>query len=297
MKLNKFLLSLLIVPALSFVSCSDYEDTEVTSPQADADALGANFTAATTKIIVHPDNNKYQLTLNRVNTKEAATVPVTVKSCSEIEGEKFTAVPTAFLFAAGESKATLELKLSDKCKFQEVYKLTLSIGEGKDHPYAAGTSSTVVSVSKDYTWEEIDQPVVVEDGWYDGGILAPLEFASDYEDEDGYQLFRINAPYAAAGTASTATGHLQFLLDENYDVVSMLSVGDAYNPAEINTGVLNETTKEPYYMNVKSAEKTSKGAYVFTYDVFYYENDAPKNEAEDVKATLDYDIMSAMEEE
>lgn len=54
MKLNKFLLYLLIVPALSFVSCSDYEDTEVTSPQADENALGANFTAATTSVVVPP---------------------------------------------------------------------------------------------------------------------------------------------------------------------------------------------------------------------------------------------------
>ena len=68
MKLNKILLYLLIVPALSFVSCSDYEDTEVTSPQADENALGANFTAATTSVVVHPDENKYQLTLNRLNT-------------------------------------------------------------------------------------------------------------------------------------------------------------------------------------------------------------------------------------
>lgn len=297
MKLNKFLLYLLIVPALSFVSCSDYEDTEVTSPQAGEDALGANFTAATTSIVVHPDENKYQLTLNRVNTKEAVSVPVTVKSCSEIiDGVKFTEVPTAFLFAKGESKATVELKLSDKCEFQKVYKLALSIGEGKDHPYAAGTSSTVVSVSKDYAWVEIDQPVVVEAGWYGGGILAPLEFASDYEDEDGNQLFRINALYAAAGIASTATGHLQFLLDENYDVISMLSVGDAYNPEKIDTGVLNETTEESYYMNVKSAEKTNEGAYVFTYDVFYYEDGALKNEKEGVTATLNYDIAGAMEE-
>ena len=80
MKLNKFLLYLLIVPALSLVSCSDYEDTEVTSPQADENALGANFTAATTSIVVHPDEDTYQLTLNRVNTKEAVSVPVTVKS-------------------------------------------------------------------------------------------------------------------------------------------------------------------------------------------------------------------------
>lgn len=125
-----------------------------------------------------------------MNTKEAVSVPVTVKSCSEIDGVKFTDVPTVFLFAKCESKATVELRLSNKCKFQEVYKLTLSLGEGKDHPYASGTSSTVVSVSKDYAWVKIDQPVVLEAGWYGAGILAPLEFASDYEDEDGNQLFR-----------------------------------------------------------------------------------------------------------
>ena len=138
----------------------------MTSPQADENALGANFTAATTSIVVHPDEDTYQLTLNRVNTKEAVSVPVTVKSCSEIDGVKFTDVPTVFLFAKGESKATVELRLSNKCKFQEVYKLTLSLGEGKDHPYASGTSSTVVSVSKDYAWVKIDQPVVLEAGWY-----------------------------------------------------------------------------------------------------------------------------------
>ena len=40
MKINKYLLYLLFVPALSMTSCSDFEDTEVASPQADQDALG-----------------------------------------------------------------------------------------------------------------------------------------------------------------------------------------------------------------------------------------------------------------
>ena len=85
-------------------------------------------------------------------------------------------------------------------------------------------------------------------------------------------------------------------MDENYDVAGMLSVGDAYNPEKINTGVVDKTTKAPYYMKVKSAEKTSEGAYVFTYDVFYYENNVAKNKVEGVTATLDYDIAGAMEE-
>lgn len=43
MKLNKFFFGLLMTPAVMMVGCSDYEDTEVASPEADADAIGAYF--------------------------------------------------------------------------------------------------------------------------------------------------------------------------------------------------------------------------------------------------------------
>lgn len=43
MKLNKFFFGLLMTPAVMMVGCGDYEDTEVASPEADADAIGAYF--------------------------------------------------------------------------------------------------------------------------------------------------------------------------------------------------------------------------------------------------------------
>lgn len=315
MKLNKFLLSLLLVPALTFVSCSDYEDTEVTSPQADENALGANFTAGAISVTVHPDERKFELVLNRVNTKETATVPVTVTSCSEVsEGVKFCELPEAlnFMFAAGSSTATIPLNLNEGCQFQKAYQLKLTLGSDKDNPYASGTSSTVVSVTKDYQWKTLGQPVVLEAKWYDGGILAPVQWASDYKDEaNNYKLFRIAALYYNAGMAPTSTGHLQFLLDENYDPVDMF-VANGYDPEAINTGVIQkkaEGDKEAVYYQMKvktivresnedseeeEENKVENNTYVFTYDIFYDNNGSVENEATDVTATLDYDIKKQM---
>lgn len=302
MKLNKFLLGLLIVPALSLVSCSDYEDTEVTSPQADENVLGANFKAGSINIIVHPDKKEFELVLNRVNTKGTATVPVTVESCSELsEGVKFcniTSETLSFLFAAGESTATIPLSLNDNCKFQEVYELALTLGKAKDNPYASGTSSTRVSVSKDYIWKTLGQPVVVESGWYDGGILAEVQWASDYKKEgNDNKLFRIATLYTYAGTASKETGHLQFYLDGSYNPQGMFST-DGYDPESIDTGVQQNTSKEDkiyYHMNVKSLERTpDTSIYIFTYDVFYNSGSGVETFKSNVKATLDYDIKSEM---
>lgn len=305
MKLNRFLLSLLFVPALSFMSCGDYEDTEVTSPQADENALGANFTAGAINVTVHPDKREFELMLNRLNTQKVAEVPVKVTACSEVsEGVKFCDVPETltFMFAAGSTTATISLNLDENCKFQEVYQLKLTLGADKDNPYVSGTSSTVVSVTKDYKWKTLGQPVVLEDGWFNGGILAPVQWASDYKDDvNKYQLFRIAALYANAGKATSQTGHLQFLLDEDYNPQGMFTA-NGYNPEAINTAVpQNEpegNEKAIYYqMNVKNIvrggdKEEQKNTYVFTYDVFYDKNGSVENEFAGVTATLDFDIES-----
>lgn len=303
MKLNKFLLSLLFVPALSFVSCSDYEDTEVPSPLAGENALGANFEASAIDAIVHPDENKFEVVLNRVNTKEAATVPVTVTSCSEVsDGVNFcdAAETINFMFPAGSATATFSLILNEGCLFQEVYELELTLGTEKDHPYAAGTSSTTVYVSKDYDWKTLGQSVVVEKGWYNGGALASIQWASDYKDSKE-KLFRIESLYGYAGTATDdEIGHLQFLVDENYDPIGMFSV-EGYDPEAINTGVLQNDPKVDkeeiyYFMNVTSPERTPKTTtYVFTYNVFFYDKDDIETPfKENVTATLDYDLKAQM---
>lgn len=310
MKLNKYLLGLLIAPALVFTGCSEYEDTEIVSPQADAQALGANFSAATTTIVAHPDDTSFKLTLNRVNTEEAVTIPVTVVSCSEVTtGVKFCDQPTVFVFAAGEASASVKLNFNPACKFQKTYKMVLTIGDEKDHPYAAGTASTTVSFSRDFKWVALGQPVIIENnGWLgeDAGILVPVEWASNYKDDSGKMLFRLKAIYAYAGrTANTATGHIQFYLDEDYAPAGMFSA-DGYDPTSINTGVQQNKPTDPqavyYNMDITSItggtydeDDKLEAPYVFTYDIFY--GSTPTVDKAGVKATLDFNIKGIMEEE
>ncbi len=322
MKLNKYILGLLIAPAFALAGCSDYEDTEIASPQADENTIGANFSAASTPVVMHPDKTSFTLTLNRVNTKGAVSVPVTVASCDEVStGTKFCDQPTAFLFADGEATAKITLNVNAACLFQKTYKMALTIGEKKDHLYAQGTTSTIVSFTKDYTWKTLGQPVILEDekGWVGkgAGILAPVEWASDYKNDNGNMLFRIKALYAYAGKGSnTTTGHLQFFLDENYAPVTERFSTNGYDPANIDTGIQQNKPADPkeeqeeadkiYYKldftgvtGGTYTEKTEDGEtikvlttpYEFSYRVFY----TPGEEITSVKATLDFDILNTME--
>lgn len=310
MKLNKFLLSLFIVPALAFVGCSDYEDSETVSPQADENVLGANFAAATKQIVVNPKKDKFELILNRVNTTAAATVAVKVVSCSDVTpGVKFCDQPTVFTFAAGEATAKVELKYDPACKFQKEYTLALSIGDGKDHIYAGGTSSIKVSFFIDYKWAELDKPVILEAGWYNAGILAPVEWAKDYEDTNNQKLCRIKGLYADAKIRAdvvlgsnekadeytpVAPGDLMFWLDESYAPTGMFSNED-YDPTKVNTGKLqNEKTGNYFLMNVKDVAK-SANVYTFTYDVFYKNGEVTTNKKVDVKSALNFDFKKPIE--
>lgn len=311
MKLNKFLLSLLIVPALTFTSCNDYEDVEVVSPQADENALGANFNAAATSIVINPTEDKFVLTLNRVNTKEAATVPVTIVSCDVVTGgAKFCDQPTVFLFAAGEAQSTIELKINPGCEFQKTYGIKLSIGAGKDHPYAAGTSSTKISVTKDYKWEDLATPVILENDWYKGGILASVQWAKDYKDDSKRKLCRIVGLYSGVSIEADVTlgkdeeadeydeatpEDIQFYLDESYNPAGMFTA-DSYNPNEINTGILqNEKTGVYFMMKMTDITKEGKSTYKFKYDIFYKEGNEVKPKLPDVTAILDYDFKTSIE--
>lgn len=300
MKLNKFLLSLLIVPALTLASCSDYEDTEVVSPEAEAAAIGGNFKAAATTVVAKPGTTTFKLTLNRVNTKDAVTIPVTVTKCDDVTaGVKFCDQPTAFVFAAGEAKATIELGYNIACKFQKTYSMSLSIGDGKDHPYALGTSSTKVSFTIDYTWKTLAKPVILENGgWVNGGILAPVEWASDYKDEvTGNMLFRVNALYANAGEGTA--GHLQFFLDKDYKPAGMFtSVPAGYDPTEINTGKPVEKGENPinYYLDVTSfTQEAGTNKYTFIYDIFFKKDNVMTIEKLGVSALLEFDFKTPMD--
>ena len=67
MKLNKFFFGLLMTPAVMMVGCSDYEDTEVASPEADADAIGAYFESSAVSEQLSPGQTSFKIVLNRAS--------------------------------------------------------------------------------------------------------------------------------------------------------------------------------------------------------------------------------------
>ena len=71
MKLNKFFFGLLMTPAVMMVGCGDYEDTEVASPEADADAIGAYFESSAVSEQLSPGQTSFKIVLNRASFSEA----------------------------------------------------------------------------------------------------------------------------------------------------------------------------------------------------------------------------------
>lgn len=56
-----------MTPAVMMVGCSDYEDTEVASPEADADAIGAYFESSAVSEQLSPGQTSFKIVLNRAS--------------------------------------------------------------------------------------------------------------------------------------------------------------------------------------------------------------------------------------
>lgn len=133
MKLNKFFFGLLMTPAVMMVGCSDYEDTEVASPEADADAIGAYFKSSATSVKLSPEQTSFQVVLNRASFSEAVNVPVKV---TVNDDNFFSLSAEQFVFDAEKqvsSPITVTFNQST-VELQETYSLGLQVADGvKDH--------------------------------------------------------------------------------------------------------------------------------------------------------------------
>ena len=153
MKLNKFFFGLLMTPAVMMVGCSDYEDTEVTSPEADADAIGAYFKSSATSAHLSPEQTSFQVVLNRASFSEAVNVPVKVTANDD---NFFSLSANQFMFDA-EKQVSNPITVTfnqNTVELQETYSLGLQVSDGvKDHLYGAGYTDAIYSMVIDYTWK------------------------------------------------------------------------------------------------------------------------------------------------
>lgn len=311
MKLNKFFFGLLMTPAVMMVGCSDYEDTEVASPEADADAIGAYFKSSATSVKLSPEQTSFQVVLNRASFSEAVNVPVKVTANDDnffslsaeqfvFDAEKQVSSPITVTF----NQSTVEL--------QKTYSLGLQVADGvKDHLYGAGYTDAQYSMVVDYEWKSDSLASTMVKDEYAGtfdkeGALAAVEIAKDFEvvktnpspDYTKNSLVRIPSFFATIGKSKVAgEDHIQFVVDKDHKNPQFLSTGYLaskeisleVNNTELETGMTQkfaEKKEYPICMDLvriavdetatTAAATTDNVTYLVTYNLYAFDEKADK---------------------
>ena len=228
MKLNKFFFGLLMTPAVMMVGCGDYEDTEVASPEADADAIGAYFESSAVSEQLSPGQTSFKIVLNRASFSEAVNVPVKITANDD---NFFSLSANQFVFDAEKqvsSPITVTFNQST-VELQKTYSLGLQVADGvKDHLYGAGYTDAQYSMVVDYEWKSDSLASTMVKDEYAGtfdkeGALAAVEIAKDFEvvmanpspDYTKNSLVRISSFFATICKSKAAgKDHIQFVVDK-----------------------------------------------------------------------------------
>lgn len=309
MKLNKFFFGLLMTPAVMMVGCSDYEDTEVASPEADADAIGAYFESSSVSEQLSPGQTSFNVVLNRASFSEAVNVPVKITANDD---NFFSLSANQFVFDAEKqvsSPITVTFNQSI-VELQKTYSLGLQVADGvKDHLYGAGYTDAVYSMVIDYTWKSDSLASTMVKDEYAGtldkeGALAAVEIAKDFEvdeekpspDYTKNSLVRISSFFATIGKSKAAgKDHIQFVVDKDHknpqflttDYLANNEIFLKVNTAELETGMTQKFAEEKEYpicmdlvgINVEAATaeaKTDNVTYQVIYELYAFDEKADK---------------------
>lgn len=296
MKLNKFFFGLLMTPAVMMVGCSDYEDTEVASPEADADAIGAYFESSSVSEQLSPGQTSFNVVLNRASFSEAVNVPVKITANDD---NFFSLSANQFVFDAEKqvsSPITVTFNQST-VELQKTYSLGLQVADGvKDHLYGAGYTDAQYSMVVDYEWKSDSLASTMVKDEYAGtldkeGALAAVEIAKDFEvdeekpspDYTKNSLVRIPSFFATIGKSKVAgEDHIQFVVDKDHKNPKFLSTGYlaskeislTVNETELETGMTQKFAEKKEYpicmdlVNI-AVDETANAAAATTDDVTY----------------------------
>ena len=155
-----------------------------------------------------------------VISREAATIAS--RGTLQIEdNENMFEIDNVVEFQKGQLHDTIWVQLLDTTKEPEkYYSATISIA-------AENSSQNVfqqitIKAGFDYFWESAGS-VIFQSQWEGVTTQVPIEWASNYTDTNGNLLYRLNSPYYYAAPAyCTVPGlHIQFLLDKDYNAVTL----------------------------------------------------------------------------
>ena len=165
MKINNLLKAFSLLLIVAFAACSDFEDTELISPDRPAGNQGVFF--PTTNVAAHEleptDPTQITVTISRAVSSGSASIPVTVVTNDD---DVFN-VPATADFADGETETDLVVTFPNADE-GVTYNLALAVeGEQAVDPYGAGAISTATQVTR-IKWESVDDPLIYMDGTFSG---------------------------------------------------------------------------------------------------------------------------------
>lgn len=308
MKLNKFFFGLLMTPAVMMVGCSDYEDTEVASPEANADAIGAYFESSAVSEQLSPGQTSFKIVLNRASFSEAVNVPVKATDPDNF----FSLSDNQFVFDAEKqvsSPITVTFNQS-VVELQKTYSLKLQVADGvKDHLYGAGYTDATYSMVIDYAWKSDSLASTMVKDKYAGtldkeGALAAVEIAKDFEvvktnpspDYTKNSLVRIPSFFATIGKSKTAgKDHIRFVVDKDHQNPQFLSTGYlaskeislTVNETELETGMTQKFAEKKEYpicmdlvdidvIAATAEAKTDNVTYLVKYNLYAFDKETEK---------------------
>lgn len=216
MKTNKFILAGLMAVGCFFAACTE-ETPEYTPAQPEANEVQAYIYSNTpTSVQLTELGGKFPVVIGR-NTTNATSFEVMHDDTLGL----FT-LDTEVSFAEGQKADTLWIQAN--YNYGETNTITLNIPE--QYTTAYGPKTITMDVLVDYTWVPMGK-VKFQSEWEGSEAKIAIEQAKEYTDAAGNLLFRLVSPYYyLAPVYCTVPGlHLQFLLDKDYNAVSLTTEG------------------------------------------------------------------------
>lgn len=210
MKNIKNLLSVMVVifAMISLYSCKDEAPEYIPAEKQEGGAQVFIHNDAPTQVTVTPNNTSFELTFGRNNESEALTVNLDV-----VDEQNMFDVP-ALSFAANEK--TKKIVVGVKLLTGTTGSLTISIPKDQSYLYY-GKDSLKITVKNDYTWVDAGA-VDFTSAW--AGTTAEIKIQGAKENPGLYRLldvYNVLEPDYAPNKGY----HIQILLDENYNAVSL----------------------------------------------------------------------------
>ena len=216
MKTNKIILAGLMAVGMLFAACTENTPDYVPAEPETNEVQAYIYSNTPTSVQLTELGGKFPVLIGR-NTTNATSLEVLHDDTLGL----FIVEPEV-TFAEGQTVDTLWIQAT--YTYGETNTITLNIPE--QYTTAYGPKTITMDVLVDYTWMPMGK-VQFQSEWEGSEAKIAIEQAKEYTDAAGNLLFRLVSPYYYLAPAyCTVPGlHLQFLLDKDYNAVSLTTEG------------------------------------------------------------------------